>query len=311
MLKGQEIVIFGFGNQGEAQGLNLKDLNLNISVYLRPDSPRIARAREMGFEVITDGREAGERAEMAVLLLPDSEQPEFYNRWLDKHLKKGAALIFAHGLNIHYQLIKPRKDLDVILVAPLGQGNAVRDGFLKGKGVPTMVAVYQDFSGHAWETAGEYANAISGGAHQIKTTFAEEVETDLFAEQAVIVGGLSELIKSGFDTLIEAGYNPEIAYYCTLKEAKYMMDLFAEHGISKTMEKISDTARYGALTRGRQVIDDNVRTRFKNIIDEIRNGNFKNELALEILSGHQRSAELMKELKHHLINQIHERLNAG
>lgn len=277
----KRVVIFGFGAQGKAQALNLKDSGWEVTVYLRPESPRIAEAREAGILVQTDARRAAAEALVAVLLIPDGEQPPFYKEVLDGHLPKGAMLLFAHGFSIHYERIVPRPDLDVALAAPMAQGATVRSDFAAGSGVPVLLAVSQDATGRAQERATAYARGISRAGPFIDTTFAEEVETDLFAEQAVLCGGMPELVRAAFDTLVEGGANPQIAYFCCLKELRAIVALMDSHGIAGMRGRISDTALYGALTRGPRVAGQDSREQMRRILEEIRSGEFARELKEE------------------------------
>ncbi len=304
-----EVVVFGFGGQGMAQALNLRDNGWKVSVYLRPTSTRISQVKEAGLPLITDPVVAAKNAKKAVVLLPDSQQPAFYKEYLEGNLPKGSTLIFAHGLAIHYKQITPRNDLDIVLVAPLAHANAVRGEFLKGTGVPCMIAAAQNSSGEALEFAHTYAKAISKTGPFLDTTFAEEVETDLFAEQALLCGGLPELVKATFDTLTEAGYNPEAAYFSCLKELRPIVELLDQHAISGLRDKISDTARYGAVTRGPRVIGGHAKKELGNILAEIRSGVFMTEFINEGRSGYQTSKTQAKDDSRHQLEKIHRRYN--
>lgn len=273
----EKIVVFGFGSQGKAQALNLKDSGMDVTVALRPTSRLIPDVKKSGVPFVTDLRRAARMADTAVLLIPDGKQPRLYKNILKNNLPKGSALVFAHGFAIHYQRIVPRSDLDVILVAPLAHANAVRENY-KGNGVPLLVAIAQDATGRALKRAATYARAISPKGKIIRTSFREEVETDLFAEQAVLCGGLPELVRVAFDTLVSAGYNRDIAYFSCLRELKPIVDIIDAHGIAGLRRRISDTARYGALTRGPRIVRDPVRDEMKKILDEIRSGQFADEL---------------------------------
>jgi len=300
------IVVFGFGSQGRAQAANLRDTGLNVSVFVRETSSRVSSARESGIAVITDPREAASRAECAVVLIPDSEQPRFYKEALEPHLPKGAMLVFAHGFAIHYQGIVPRPDLDCVLAAPLSHADALRSEFIKLRGVPCVVAVAQDATGRARAKTEAYAHAICGAGPFIRSTFAEEVETDLFAEQAVLCGGMPELVRAAFDTLVEAGYNKEIAYVSCLRELRAIVDLMSRGAIAGMLGSVSDTARYGAITRGPRVIGAPVREELKKVLTEIRSGQFAEELAREKEAGFARLASLMRDATGHEIEDVHE-----
>ncbi|HPQ82024.1 MAG TPA: ketol-acid reductoisomerase [bacterium] len=292
-LNAEKTTIFGFGAQGEAQALNLKDSGRFVSVFLRPESPRVLKAKNAGMSLSTDPRLAATESDVAALLLPDGSQPTFYREVLEKSLPKGAMLVFAHGFAIHYEKIVPRPDLDVALVAPMAQGATVRSDFLAGGGVPMLIAVAQDATGKARERAMHYARGISRGGPFIETSFAEEVETDLFAEQAVLCGGMPELVKAAFDTLAEGGANPLIAYLCCLKELRAIVSLMDEHGIAGMRDRISDTALYGALTRGPIIVGKKTREELRRVLKEIRSGSFAEELTKELESG----AENLRRLK--------------
>lgn len=295
------IVVFGFGPQGRAQAKNLRDSGQLVSVFLRGGSPRSQEVREENLPLFTDPAKAAREAGIAALLIPDREQPAFYHDALAPHLPPGALLVFAHGFSLHYRQIAPRPDLDVVLVAPMAQGDAVRTVYPAG-GVPMLIAVAQDATGRARERACEYARAISPKGPLIDTTFEEEVETDLFAEQAVLCGGLPELVRAAFDTLVEKGYSPDIAYFCCLRELKAIVDVMDRHGIAGLHQRISDTARYGALTRGPRIIDENVRVRMRQALDEIRSGAFAKE-CIEAKAAH--IDEMLQRAKDHPIEQAH------
>lgn len=282
---GEKIVIFGFGAQGKAQAQNLQESGLNVTVCLRPESPRIEEVRKLGLACRTDLKEAASEASICAIMLPDSQQADFYSRILQKNLRPGAAILFAHGLAVHYGMIALRNDIDVILVAPLAHGVAVREEFLAGSGVPCAVAVAQDFTGRALGRALFYGKGISKNGHLIKSTFREEVETDLFAEQVILCGGLPELIRASFETLVSNGYNPEIAYYSSLRELRPILSLMEKHGIEGMRRKISDTARFGAVTRGKRIVDSKTKTEMNNVLSEIKSGKFIEELKKETASG--------------------------
>lgn len=301
------IVVFGFGSQGSVQARNLRDSGRRVAVALRPKSPHKRHAASASINLIQDLNEAASLADIAAVLIPDSEQPEFWETYLKPNLKKGSAVIFAHGFNIHYGFIKPRDDLDIILVAPLGQADSVRSEFTKGRGVPCALAVQQDATGRAWDIANYYARGISNNVTVIKTSFAEETESDLFAEQAVLCGGLNALIRAAFDTLVSAGHNPDLAYSSCLREVRALANLLYEHGIAGARNKISDTALFGDITRGPRIVDDHVRSTLKKIFEEIRSGEFAKEYSDEIKSGYPKLKKCLEEEKSHLIEEIHEK----
>ncbi|MFA5812778.1 MAG: ketol-acid reductoisomerase [bacterium] len=305
-----EILICGFGSQGKAQALNLRDSGRTVAVSLRPESPRIAAAREAGLLVHTEAAAAAKGAGLAAVMLPDSEQPAYYNDTLCQNLPRGAALLFAHGFNVHYKRITPRPDLDVILVAPLAHGDAVRQGFLEHGAVPCVVAVAQDATGRARERAMEYARSIAGTGPFIDSTFAEEVETDLFVEQALLCGGMPELARGAFETLVNAGYNEEIAYFCCVRELKPIVDLLYRFGIAGMRSRISDTAAYGAATRGPRLAGDAMRAEMKLILDEIKSGVFSREITEEQGRGFSLLRESRERDAKHLIEKIHQRHGA-
>jgi ketol-acid reductoisomerase len=310
-LKDKNIVIFGFGSQGHAHALNLKDSGLNIRVSLKEGSPSIAKAKMGGLEVFTDNSEAAKWADVAMIVIPDEHQKELYDKHLKENLKKGAALFFAHGFNIHFKRILPRTDLDVILIAPKGPGHLVRDQYIDGKGVPCLIAVEQNSSGKAKEIGLAYAKGIGGTrAGVIETTFKEECETDLFGEQVVLCGGISALIQNGFETLMEAGYQPEVAYFECLHEVKLIVDLIYAGGIANMRYSISDTAEYGDLTRGPRVIDSHVRNNMKKILGEIQSGEFAKEYIEENETGRPNFNRLRKIGENHPIEKVGAKLRS-
>jgi len=255
LLKGKVIAVMGYGSQGHAQAQNLKDSGLNVIIGLRPGSARTERAQAAGFEVMTV-EEAAKRADVIQILLPDETQSKVYNQEIKQHLTSGKALVFSHGFNIHFGQIVPPSDVDVFMVAPKSPGHLVRRTYTEGAGVPALIAVHQDATGKAKELALAYAKGIgSTKAGVLETTFGEETETDLFGEQAVLCGGASELVKAGFDTLVEAGYQPEIAYFECLHELKLIVDLMYEGGMSWMRYSVSDTAQYGDMTIGKRIIN--------------------------------------------------------
>ena len=281
VLEGQKIAVIGYGNQGHAQAQNLKDSGLDVVVGLREGDPDIERAGSDGLEValVEDAAAVGD---LVAILIPDDAQAVVYRNSIRPGLKSGNALLFSHGFNIHYNQIVPPDDVDVIMVAPKGPGSMVRQVYQEGGGVPSIVAVFQDYSGMALEKSLAYARGLGATrAGVIETTFKEESETDLFGEQAVLCGGTAELIKAGFETLVNAGYQPEIAYFECLHELKLIVDLIHYHGISGMRERVSDTAEYGDITRGTRVISPAVREEMGHILDEIQSGKFATEWVLE------------------------------
>lgn len=302
-----ETVVFGFGPQGRAQALNLRDSGVPVSVFLRAKSPHLADVNEEGISHISDPSEAARKADNAILLIPDSEQPRFYRDHLHESLPEGAALIFAHGFAVHYGRIKARENLDVILAAPLAHGDLLRSDFVDPGAVPCVLAVHQDATGRAWERAEGYGRAIAGSGPFIRSTFREEVETDLFAEQAVLTGGMPELVRAAFETLVDNGYNEDIAYISCLRELRAIVDLLMEGSIAGMRERISETARYGSVTRGPRIIDADVRRRLKEILDEIRTGEFASELSEDEVSGFKKLKDASKRDASHAIEGIHKR----
>ncbi|MDQ0287006.1 ketol-acid reductoisomerase [Desulfofundulus luciae] len=281
LLQGKVIAVLGYGSQGHAQAQNLKDSGLNVIVGLHETSSSRERAKADGFEVCTPA-EAAERADIIQVLVPDEVQPGLYKEHIAPHLRSGKALMFSHGFNIHYGQITPPADVDVFMVAPKGPGHIVRRMFVEGKGVPCLVAVHQDASGQAKELALAYARGIGGTrAGVFETTFREETETDLFGEQAVLCGGVTELIKAGFDTLVEAGYAPEMAYFECLHELKLIVDLIYEGGLSWMRYSISNTAEYGDYMVGRRIINEETRREMKRVLEEIQTGQFAKQWILE------------------------------
>ena len=304
MVKDKVIAVIGYGIQGRAQALNLRDSGLNVLVGLRRGGKSWDLAKSEGFEVY-EVQDAVKQADVVLVLIPDMEQPKVWREQIGPYLKRGAVVDFAHGFNIHYKLITPPQYVDVVMVAPKAPGKAVREEFLAGRGVPALVAVYQNYSGRALQ----YALAIAKGigatrAGVIETTFAEETETDLIGEQVVLVGGLMELIKKGFETLVELGYQPEVAYFEVLNEAKLIMDLIWQRGISGMLQGVSDTAKYGGLTVGPKVIDEEVKAKMRQAAERVRSGEFAREWIEEYNSGAPRLRELMEEMRRHQIEKV-------
>ena len=286
LIKEKRICIIGYGSQGHAHALNLKDSGINnIVIALRENSKSRKKADSDGFEVMSVD-EASKWSDICMVLVPDELQADLYQNYLHKNLKEGSSLLFAHGLAIHFQLIKPRDDLDVFMIAPKGPGHTVRSQYVDGGGVPCLIAVNQNSSGNAFDIGLSYASAIGGGRSGIiQTTFKEECETDLFGEQSVLCGGLTALIQGGFETLVEAGYSPEMAYFECLHEVKLIVDLIYEGGIANMRYSISNTAEYGDLTRGPRIINKNVKNEMRKILKEIQSGEFVRDWILECKSG--------------------------
>ena len=282
LIKGRNVLIVGYGSQGHAHAINLRDSGVaDTAVALREGSATRKKAEEAGFMVHTPAEGAG-WADVVMMLTPDELQGDIYADELHANMKDGAALAFAHGLNIHFNLIEPRADLDVFMIAPKGPGHTVRSEYVRGGGVPTLVAVARNASGNALELALSYASAIGGGkAGIIETTFKEECETDLFGEQVVLCGGLVELIRGGYDTLVEAGYAPEMAYFECLHEVKLIVDLIYEGGIANMNYSVSNTAEYGEYRSGPRIITDETRAEMKRVLEDIQSGRFTREWMLE------------------------------
>ncbi|HEY0180994.1 MAG TPA: ketol-acid reductoisomerase [Dokdonella sp.] len=284
-LQNAHIAVLGYGSQGRAHALNLRDSGLDVVVGLRVGGPTAAKAAADGFVVATPD-EAVRGADLVAVLTPDMVQPKLYAEAIAPNIEPGAALLFAHGFNVHFKTIDPRKDIDVILVAPKGPGALVRTEYEIGRGVPCLYAVYQDASGAAKDKAIAYAAGLGGArALLIETDFKEETETDLFGEQAVLCGGASELVLKGFETLVEAGYKPEIAYYEVLHELKLIVDLLYQGGITKMLSFISETAQYGDYTRGPRIVDAATKERMKAVLKEIQDGTFAREWTAEYAAG--------------------------
>lgn len=302
-LRGKRIAILGYGSQGRAHALNLKDSGYDVIVGLRPGGASWGRAEADGLRVMEPPASV-EGASIVAFLTPDLVQASLYAS-LEDDIPEGAAILFAHGFNIHYRQIQPRADLDVVLIAPKGPGRLVRRQYEEGHGVPCLVAVADDRSGDALGLALAYAQGIGGArAGVIETTFAEETETDLFGEQAVLCGGATELVVAGFETLVKAGYQPEVAYYECMHELKLIVDLLHEGGLKKMHEFISDTAAYGDLTRGSRVVDEHARERMRDILTEIRDGTFAREWIAENEHGQKEFTRLMNADLDHPIEKV-------
>ncbi|OUU75512.1 MAG: ketol-acid reductoisomerase [Methylococcaceae bacterium TMED69] len=285
LIKSKKVAIIGYGSQGHAHANNLKDSGVDVMVGLRKDSSSWEKAVNAGLKVVEIDA-AIKSADLAMVLAPDEIQGELYDSSISNNLKNEATLAFAHGFNIHFGQIVPRKDVDVIMIAPKGPGHLVRSTYLEGGGVPSLIAIHQNPTGQAKQVALAYASANGGGrAGIIETTFKEETETDLFGEQSVLCGGVTALIQAGFETLVEAGYAPEMAYFECLHEVKLIVDLIYEGGIAEMRYSISNTAEYGDLTRGPRIIDGRTKLEMKKILSEIQNGEFAREWMLENKSG--------------------------
>ena len=310
VLKSSKVAIIGYGSQGHAQAQNLRDSGINVIVVELKGSVNFKIAKDHGFEPVS-AAEASKEANMIQILAQDNLQATLYKTEIEKNMKKGKTLVFSHGFNIHYSQIIPPADVDVIMIAPKGPGHLVRREFERGAGVPSLIAIYQDASGKAKKKALAYAKGIgSTRAGVLETTFAEETETDLFGEQAVLCGGASELIKAGFDTLVEAGYQPEIAYFECLHELKLIVDLIYEGGIANMRYSISDTAEYGDITRGKRVISEETREEMRAILDEIRSGEFAREWILENMAGRPVYNSIKKIESEHLIEKVGKQLRS-
>ena len=302
-LESKKITILGFGSQGRAHAMNLKDSGLNVVVGLRRNGSSWDKAIDDGLNVL-EPDEAVVDSDLISFLVPDMAQPELYSS-LESKIKKSATLLFAHGFNIHYQQIQPRNDLDVILIAPKSPGDLVRRQYTQGKGVPCLMAVERDNSGQAQANAMAYAHGIGGSrAGILTTTFAEETETDLFGEQAVLCGGVTELIVSGFDTLVDAGYQPEVAYFECMHELKLIVDLLYEGGIKKMHEFVSETAIYGDLSRGPRIINSETKERMKTILEEVQNKTFAQEWIEENKTGKENYNRMMDEDQSQQIEKV-------
>ncbi|AWB09909.1 ketol-acid reductoisomerase [Thermodesulfobium acidiphilum] len=309
-LKNKRIAILGFGSQGHAHALNLKDSGLDVIVALRPDSKSAQKAIDAGLKVTTVSQ-ATQDSDIIVFLIPDELQAKIYASEVKPYLKAGKALVFAHGFSIHFNQIVPPADVDVFMVAPKGPGHLVRRQFQEGKGVPCLYAIYQDASGNAFDMALAYAKGIGGTrAGVLKTTFKEETETDLFGEQAVLCGGLTSLIKAGFETLCEAGYQPELAYFEVLHEMKLIVDLIYEGGFGWMRHSISNTAEYGDLTVGPRVIGLEVKENMKKVLNDIQTGTFAKSWILENAAGQPMLNALRREAREHKIEEVGKRIRA-
>lgn len=303
-LQGKKVAIIGFGSQGHAHALNLKDSGLDVVVGLREGSPTWRRVEEAGLTALTI-EEASAQADLIAILIPDETQRDVYNRSIKSNLTEGKALLFAHGFNIHFSQIVPPANVDVIMVAPKGPGRLVRETYQKGEGVPALVAVEQNYTGQAFQKAMAYAKGLGATrAGVLETTFKEETETDLFGEQTVLCGGCTSLIKAGFETLVEAGYQPEVAYFECLHELKLIVDLIYERGIRGMRDAISNTAEYGDMTVGPRIINEQVKQEMKKVLAEIQSGEFAKKWILENQAGRPIFNALRKKDNEHLIEKI-------
>ncbi len=309
LIKSKKIAIFGFGSQGHAHALNLKDSGVeNVAVALRDGSPSKRKAEEQGLKVMSLS-DAAAWADVLMVLTPDELQSQIYKNHIEQRMREGTSLAFAHGLNIHFNLINARKDLDVFMIAPKGPGHLVRSEYQKGGGVPCLMAIHQDSSGQARDLALSYATAIGGGrAGVLETNFKEECETDLFGEQSVLCGGLVELIKNGYETLVEAGYSPEIAYFECVHEVKLIVDLIYEGGIANMNYSISNTAEYGEYVSGKKIIDNKTKERMKEILKDIQSGKFAKQWVDECKNGQKNFLKMRKELSEHPIEKVGKKL---
>ncbi|HRK98552.1 MAG TPA: ketol-acid reductoisomerase [Alphaproteobacteria bacterium] len=311
VLKNKKVVIVGYGSQGHAHAANLRDSGVaEVRVALRADSATNKKAKEAGFETMTPD-DAAKWGDVLMMACPDELQREIYYTWLHDNMKAGAAIAFAHGLNIHFNLIEARKDVDVFMVAPKGPGHTVRGEYQKGGGVPCLFAVHQDATGQARDLALAYASGVGGGRSGIiETSFREECETDLFGEQAVLCGGVCALIKAGFETLIEAGYAPEMAYFECLHEMKLIVDLMYEGGMANMRYSISNTAEYGDYTRGGRIVTADTKAEMKRILDDIQTGRFTRDWMLECQAGQPSFKATRRREADHSIEEVGEKLRA-
>ncbi|MBD2277201.1 ketol-acid reductoisomerase [Aphanizomenon flos-aquae] len=310
LLKGKTVAIIGYGSQGHAHALNLKDSGVNVIVGLYPGSKSTAKAEAAGLTV-KNVADAAKAADFIMILLPDEVQKTIYKNEIEPNLEAGNVLAFAHGFNIHFAQVVPPTDVDVVMVAPKGPGHLVRRTYEQGQGVPALFAVYQDATGQARDRAMAYAKGVGGTrAGILETTFREETETDLFGEQAVLCGGLSALIKAGFETLVEAGYQPELAYFECLHEVKLIVDLVVEGGLATMRDSISNTAEYGDYTRGPRVVTAQTKAEMKKILSEIQSGQFAREFVLENQAGKPGFTAMRRQEAEHPIEAVGKDLRA-
>ncbi len=308
LLAGKKVAVIGYGSQGHAHALNLKESGIDVMVGLYKGSKSWARAEKAGLKV-TETAQAVEQSDVIMILIPDEKQAKLYKESIEPKLKEGDVLMFAHGFNIHFDQIKPPANVDVIMVAPKGPGHTVRSQYQEGKGVPCLVAVYQDYSGKAKDYALAYAKGIGGTrAGVLETTFKEETETDLFGEQVVLCGGICELIKAGFETLVEAGYQPESAYFECLHEMKLIVDLMNQGGLSYMRYSISDTAEFGDYTTGKRIITKETRQEMKKVLDEIQDGTFARKWILENQANRPSFNAMRRREQQHPIEKVGKKL---
>ena len=310
LIQGRKVAILGYGSQGHAHANNLKDSGVDVVVGLRAGSASAAKAQAAGLAV-DDIAAAVQQADLVMVLAPDEHQVALYRDAIEPNIREGAALAFAHGFNIHFELIQPRADLDVIMIAPKGPGHLVRSTYKQGGGVPSLIAVHQDASGQAKEIALSYASANGGArAGVIETNFREETETDLFGEQAVLCGGATALVEAGFETLVEAGYAPEMAYFECLHELKLIVDLMYEGGIANMRYSISNTAEYGDITVGPRIINEQSRAEMKKVLKAIQQGKFAREFIAENQAGQPVLKAARRHAREHQIEQVGSKLRA-
>ena len=309
LIKEKKVAIFGYGSQGHAHALNLKDSGIKqVVVALREGSPSVKKAESQGLKVMSLS-DAAAWADVVMILTPDELQAQIYKNHVEQRMREGTSLAFAHGLNIHYKLIEARKDLDVFMVAPKGPGHLVRSEYQKGGGVPCLMAVHKDSTGKARDLAMSYAAAIGGGKSGIiETNFKDECETDLFGEQTVLCGGLVELIKNGFETLTEAGYPPEMAYFEVLHEVKLIVDLIYEGGIANMNYSIFNTAEYGEYISGKKIVDNKTKERMKEVLKDIQSGKFTKDWMDECKNGQKNFLKMRADLANHPIEKVGKKL---
>jgi ketol-acid reductoisomerase len=311
LLSNKKIAILGYGSQGHAHAQNLRDSGVqNIAIALRPGSPSAKKAEDAGFKVLPN-QEAAAWADILMILAPDEHQAAIYDADIKGNLRPGAALAFAHGLNVHFGLIEPPADVDVIMIAPKGPGHTVRSEYVRGGGVPCLIAVHQDASGNAHDVALAYASGVGGGRSGIiETNFREECETDLFGEQAVLCGGATALVQAGFETLVEAGYAPEMAYFECLHELKLIVDLMYEGGIANMRYSISNTAEYGDIKTGPRIITEETKKEMKRVLADIQSGRFVKDFVLDNRAGQPELKASRSAAKRHQIEQVGSELRA-
>ena len=311
LIKGKKVVIIGYGSQGHAHALNLKDSGVkDVAIALRKGSASAKKAEAAGFKVM-EVAEAAKWADVMMMLTPDELQGDIYRDHLHANMKQGAALLFAHGLNVHFNLIEPKDTIDVLMVAPKGPGHTVRGEYQKGGGVPCLIAIHHNATGNALDLGLAYASAIGGGrSGVIETTFREECETDLFGEQAVLCGGLVELIRAGFETLVEAGYAPEMAYFECLHEVKLIVDLIYEGGIANMNYSISNTAEYGEYVTGPRIVTPDTKAEMKRVLEDIQSGRFVRDFMLENQAGQPSFKATRRRASEHQIEEVGQRLRA-